>query len=157
MSRQLTVLHLHDIILNLMSIYHVVWDLPPFDLNPLARLHSTTIIYIVRLKATMLPLVLHETVPGHHYQNAYNLKVYPLPDYRRHIDYSHYDQDGYKFDSFTPYVEVNFMIILSWYTLLQLKLFIHTAIIIRTRGSYYNSFRWTMSFTMMFLNELLQH
>lgn len=54
----------------------------------------------------MLPLLLHETVPGHHYQISYSLKVAPLPNYRRYIDFSHYDQDGFKFDSFTPYVEV---------------------------------------------------
>ena len=54
----------------------------------------------------MPSLVMHETIPGHHYQLTYNLFVQKKKQLRVSYDYAHYAQDGFKYPTFTCFIEV---------------------------------------------------
>ncbi|XP_046577884.1 uncharacterized protein LOC124285659 [Haliotis rubra] len=55
-------------------------------------------------KYIMMPVTLHESVPGHHLQISYALKA-NLPDFRRNTEYFRYYEVPYHFPFYTAYRE----------------------------------------------------
>ena len=59
-----------------------------------------------RLKVSMLPILVHETLPGHHYQIA-TVMLSSLPNFRRYTVYGHHDQGAFNFPYHGVYSEVS--------------------------------------------------
>ena len=53
----------------------------------------------------MLPILVHEAEPGHHYQLTLQANAH-IPDFRRYIQFGHYGQVPYNWPLFTSYIEV---------------------------------------------------
>jgi len=51
--------------------------------------------------------MVHESIPGHHYQISHMLSEVKLPDFRRYSDYSHLAQYPFSWPSYSEYVEVS--------------------------------------------------
>ena len=54
----------------------------------------------------MLPILVHETIPGHHYQLSYVL-LSDLDEFRKYIAWGHYAQGAFNFPYDGSYAEVN--------------------------------------------------
>ncbi|XP_067941417.1 uncharacterized protein [Watersipora subatra] len=56
------------------------------------------------LKITMLAVLVHEALPGHHYQLA-SVLLTDLPDFRKYSEYAHHDQGAYNVPYHGAYIE----------------------------------------------------
>jgi len=66
-----------------------------------------SILFAFSLKVIMLPILVHEAMPGHHYQYSYMLSKTNIPAVRQLVDGSNKDQSPFNFPSYTVYVEVS--------------------------------------------------